>query len=109
MKTKNIKLEWNVLIHDFNSDKIIKHNIFDSYYIERIEKDVKKKLVYDHETLKELSKTIWMSRYWCRSEYEILVSGLFSKSQETKLDAWYQIEINLDRIIEYVNAQLQIY
>ena len=28
MRIKNKKLVWNVLLHDFNSDKIITYNVF---------------------------------------------------------------------------------
>lgn len=102
MRVKNSNLEWNVFIHDFNSDKIIKYNVL--YNVaEKLHKAVKKGQVNDKATLKEWLKNELMYHYWSRCEYEILVSGLFSKANDFKMDAWDQIEINLDNVVEYVN------
>ena len=64
--------------------------------------------------LKELREEIrsWaIYHYWCKSEFEIAVGGLFAKSLEDfeKIDAYRQIEMNLDRITEYVNNTLRIF
>ena len=101
-----MNLEWNVLIHDFNKDKIKKYNIFRADLFEDI-KDAKCK------TFGELREIIdkWAKyHYWAKAEYEIAVGGLFSKYPEKfeKIDIYRQIEINLDRITEYVGKNLGI-
>ena len=51
-----------------------------------------------------------MYYYWCKSEFEIEVGGLFAKHQKEfeKIDIYRQIEMNLDRITEYVNKELRL-
>lgn len=104
------KLEWYVMLHDFNNDKIIKYNVLDdSYIIDSIKKAVKKKEITTYDDLKEFTKRKLMAQYWSRTEYEILVSGMFTKSEPKKIDAWYQIEMNLDRLIEYLIKELNLF
>ncbi len=101
-----MNLEWNVLIHDFNKDKIKKYNIFRADLFEKIKKA-------ECKTFTELREIInkWARyHYWGRAEYEIAVGGLFSKYPEKfeKIDIYRQIEMNLDRITEYVGKNLGI-
>ena len=51
-----------------------------------------------------------MYHYWSRSEYEIAVGGLHSKYPENfeKIDAYYQLEMNLDHIVNYINDYLEM-
>ncbi len=99
-----MQLEWNVLFNDFNSDKIVKYNIFYNGW----EKEVLKN---NPKTLSELKEEItkWAKyHYWCKTEFEIAVGGLFSKYPEKfeKIDIYRQIEMNLDRITEYIYRNL---
>ena len=45
MKIKNKKLVWNVLLHDFNSDKIITYNVFGDEFKENLYKEYRKKKI----------------------------------------------------------------
>ena len=101
-----MNLEWNVLIHDFNKDKIKKYNIFREDLFEDI-KDAKCK------TFGELREIIdkWAKyHYWAKAEYEIAVGGLHSKYPENfeKIDAYYQLKMNLDHIVNYINDYLEM-
>lgn len=97
------KLEWNVLIEDFNTHKIRLYNIFGTYFIE----DLKKEKIESLEDLKEFIDQWARYHYWSRTEYEIMVGGLFNEIDEfEKIDVYYQISMNLDRIAEYVNKEL---
>lgn len=51
-----------------------------------------------------------MHDYWCRTEHEILVSDLGSvlTTNAEKVDIWRQLEMNLDRIVEYVNMKCDL-
>lgn len=107
MKVKNSNLEWYVLKYDFNSNEIVNYNVMIGL-AEKLHKKVKKKEVYDKKTLKEFLQREFMSQYWARCEYEILVSGLFNKSEKEKIDIWRQLEMNLDNIVEYVNLKCDL-
>lgn len=110
MKVKNARLEWNVLIEDFNSREIRVYNIFSSRFIEELHKEVLKKKITTFEQLKEYIKGWAMYHYWCKSEFEIAVGGLFVKdiSELEKIDVYKQIAMNLDRITEYINNELKL-
>lgn len=43
MRIKNVKLEWYVLIEDFNSRQIRNYNIFGQKFIEEIHKRLERK------------------------------------------------------------------
>lgn len=110
MRVKNKKLVWNVLLHDFNSDKIITYNVFSDEFKENLYKEYRKKKINNKLELKEYIKSKMMYRYWSRSEYEIAVGGLHSKHPENfeKIDAYYQLEMNLDHIVDYINDYLEM-
>ena len=110
MKVKNVKLEWNVLMWDSNNKKVVNYNVLDNELIERLHKEiVKKKTIINYEQLKENVKRWCMYYYWSKCEHEILVSGWLAEEDEfEKIDAWRQIEMNLDRMCEYVIRELKI-
>ena len=107
---KNVDLQWNVLFHDFNSDKIVKYNVLkdNTYLIDSIKKAIKKNEVTNFTELKELVTHKLRATYWSRAEYEILVSGLFTRKEPTKIDIWYQLEMNLDNLVEYLINKLKL-
>ena len=110
MRIKNKKLVWNVLLHDFNSDKIITYNVFSDEFKENLYKEYRKKKINNKLELKEYIKSKMMYRYWSRCEYEIAVGGLHSKHPENfeKIDAYHQLEMNLDHIVDYINDYLEM-
>ena len=81
-----MKLEWNVLYYNFNSDKIEKLNIFNSNFINELDEAT----INDRESLKKYIKDWARYNYWSRAEYEV----------------YKQIEMNLDRITDYVLAYI---
>lgn len=101
MKIKTANLEWYVMNYDFNSGTLKKYNVLTGI-AEDLSKEVKRGKVNSLSTLKEYLRRVFMYHYWSRTEYEILVSDLSSRNVE-KVDIWYQLEMNLDRIVEYVN------
>ncbi len=106
---KKVNLTWNVLLQDFNAKKIIKYNVLDNdYIIDSIKKAVKKREVSNYKEFKEFIKRKFMAQYWSRAEYEIMVSGLFDTDKPEKIDVWYQIEMNLDNIAEYLITKLKL-
>lgn len=101
-----MRLEWNVLMQDFNSGKIKNYNIFRNDFILEIQSAKIKTYLELREYIDNWAKY----HYWSRTEYEISVGGLFSKYPDEfeKIDIYRQIKMNLDRITEYVNNKLQI-
>lgn len=107
MKIKNSNLTWYVLHHDFNNDKIIKYNVMTGI-AEALHKKIKNKEVHNKQTLKEFLIKDFRYHYWCKSEHEIMVSGLHTRSEAEKIDAWRQLEMNIDQIVEYVNLKCDL-
>lgn len=95
-------IKFNVLIHDSNTDKIKPYNIINQSLIENVKRERRKKNIYDMNSLKEYLSRDFHYHYWCKSECEIIMHGLFSKSEEHKIDIWTQIEMNLDLITRLV-------
>lgn len=108
---KKPELSWKVILHDFNSDKVIKYDVLknNDYLVDRIKKAIKKKEVTKYDELKELVSHILKATYWSRTEYEILVSGLHTRREEPeKIDAWFQLEMNIDNLVEYLINKLKL-
>ena len=106
---KNIKLVWNVLLHDFNSGEIISYNVLDDdYIITTMKKLIKSGEIFTIGELKEFLCKKFRARYMSRAEYEIMVSGLFDIENAKKLDVWRQLEMNMDSITDYVIYKLDL-
>ena len=86
-------LEWNVYYHNINSNKfetynILKHGIFVDY----IKKHKKK---YNKEEFEEKLKQELMYYFWCKSEYEVIIT---KKDNRIIMTPWVgrKEEISLD-------------
>lgn len=110
MKIKNVNLEYYVMYHDFNTNKIKRMNILGGNFAETLAKDIKNNKINNKESLKEYLKREFMYHYWSKSEFEIAVGGLHIRNIEEleKLDIWYQIELNLDIIADYIINKMKI-
>ena len=107
MKIKNVKLEWYVLHWDFNTKKVINYNIL-SGIKDTLVREIRAGHIYDKSILREYLKTEFMYNYWCRSEYEFLIVDTHKQDYYEKIDIWRQIEPNLDNIVEYINAKMDL-
>lgn len=99
-------LKWYVLHQSFNKEEIEFYNVLQGWE-ERIRKARKK--VKTKTEFKEWLKKEFMYYYWSRSEYEIVVGGLFSEypKEFKKVDIWSQIEPNLDIITDYIIKEMK--
>lgn len=99
-------LKWYVLYQNFNKEEIEFYNVLQGWE-ERIRKARKK--VKTKTEFKEWLKKEFMYYYWSRSEYEIVVGGLFSEypKEFKKVDIWSQIEPNLDIITDYIIKEMK--
>lgn len=99
-------LKWYVLHQSFNKEEIEFYNVLQGWE-ERIRKARKK--VKTKTEFKEWLKKEFIYYYWSRSEYEIVVGGLFSEypKEFKKVDIWSQIEPNLDIITDYIIKEMK--
>ena len=111
MKTTNKNLEWNVLIFDWNRKKVVDYNIFSYQFIEGLNKKVKANEVTNIEELKEHILAWSRRRYWARAEYEIMVGDLCVNDirKLEKIDVHRQIMMNIDKITDYINKELEVF
>ena len=110
MKHKNIKMEFNCFYQDFNSNELVWFNVLNNSLVNEINKWHKSKY-YDistREKLKEQLKHYFMYCYWCKSEFEVIISNWTGIEMEQKVDVWWQIEHNLDLITDIVINAMQI-
>lgn len=109
MKIKKSNLKWYVLMYDSNNKQITSFNVMTGI-AELIGKKVRSGAIHNKETLREFLKLEFMSKYWSRREYEVLIGDLntvvFTNAE--KIDVWRQLEINLDQIVEYVNLKCDL-
>ncbi len=109
MKIKNVNLEWNVLA-SINRDEVYPYNVLWDSLPNTIAKQVRSKKITCRADLEKYLKGEFMSIYWSRAQYEILVCPLFDKDGEhtIKLDVWYQINMNFKHIVDYIIRQMQL-
>ena len=108
---RNKNLEWFAFEYDFNKRDVVRINVLGTYFAEDMLKRVKRDKLTTYNDIKEGIKRELMYHYWCKAEHEILVTDLFPKDFEkesVKLDVWFQLEPNLDRITEYVIRELKL-
>ena len=112
MRRKNVKLEWYAIYYEWNYKCLKRENVLGDTIVNAIiDKCVKKKIT-NYEELRDALKRELMYHYWSKSEWEVIVGDLFYKEPNLdnfeKIDIWYQLEPNLDRISEYVMRELQL-
>lgn len=95
------KLVWNAFYSDFNDGRLKTVNVIRDDLIEEIKKAKKKGLINTHDDLRELVKRNLMYYYWSKTEWEYMLTPMF-RGKEEKHDVWYQVEMNLDRLVEYL-------
>lgn len=99
-------LEWYVLRDDFNSREVKRYNCLANW-----EDKIKKarKQCKTREELRTWLRKQFMYYYWSKAEHEIQVAGLFAKHENEfkKIDIWYQLELNLDTITDYIILKLK--
>lgn len=104
---KKVNLKWYAICEDFNHRGNLEHyNVLEGLE-EPIAKEIRAGHISNRAELKKWLKAELMFNYWSKCEFEIVVGFLFS-DKEHKIDVWYQLEPNLDRIVEYVEREMEI-
>lgn len=113
-KRRNKNLEWYAFEYDWNNKQLVRTNVLGERFVEDILKRIKRDKITTYEALKEGIERELMYYYWSKAEHEVMVTDLFPRNYEefeeqaVKIDIWYQLEPNLDRICEYVIRELLI-
>ena len=107
---KKPELKWFVMYIEPNSKLVKKYNIFNDDFRDNLLKEVKKGKITSYDTLWEYVDRWAHYYYWSKTECEMLVGDLFSKStaEMYKIDMYYQIEINMANILGYLITTLKI-
>lgn len=105
-------MKWYVLNYDWNNQKVIQMNIFNSVRfsrgIDRLLKD-NKDTELTYEDFKEQVRISLLSAFWSKREYEISVGDAFEQDI-TKLEKWdiyAQVLPNLDILTKYILNDLK--
>lgn len=112
MKIKLNNLEWKVFNYNVNQHLIHTVNIFKYSHIFELSVAQYQKN-RDVQEFEHNIKANLQYMFWCRSEYEIVLTPLFNhkESEELKIDIYEQIMINWDKFFNYllneVNKQLE--
>lgn len=96
-------MKWYVLRYDINTRNIQRYNVLNDYFIDDIKTNIKKKKIKDRDELKEYLTKQFRCNFWCKSEHEVLIGGLFSDINEfEKIDIYYQLEPNISTMADYI-------
>ena len=96
-------MEWNVYYYDINRGEIRPFNIFHNIVfkgdVDKILKKCKNK-----ETFEKELKSCLMYTYWCRAEYEVIISPWCGGNDKDgmKVDIYSQVMLNWDKFVDYV-------
>lgn len=104
-QSKYDKLEFYVLIWDLTDRKPRMKNIFSNISI-RQSLDLIPFENLSRKEIRERLRSAFLSTYWSRYEYEIEVREYMGKRDPIQVDAFEQIEANLDLITDYVIREL---
>ena len=95
---------WNVFYGNFNSREIEVFNIFDHHMFYTSCVDAAKKFKDDKEGFAREVLQDLMYFFWCKSEWEIILSHWPSKDgdREEKIDINTQVMVNAERFTDYL-------
>lgn len=96
-------MKWNVFYHDINKQTITTLNIFNHWkFNEDVQKNLKK--IQDKDEFAKALKSNLMYYFWCKSEYEIIISPWCGgrDTKDIKVDIYTQVMNNWDVFLDYV-------
>lgn len=102
-KTDAQIMKWNVFYHNFNAKRIEPFDIF-THGRFRVDVFDDLKCSGTKDELADKLKHTLMYYFWCKSEYEILISPWCGSKTEkpVKIDIYDQVMINWDMFVDYV-------
>ena len=97
-------MKWNVFYYSINERKIKTFNIFDHWSFNKEVEELLKKCK-DKEEFASRLKSSLMYFFWCKSEYEIILSPWCGGDRERdaiKIDVYSQVMNNWEVFLNYV-------
>ena len=99
--------EWFVFIEDINRKRIKVYNIFEHKdFVEDCDGawENYKNEHHDFSKFKEDIDSILMYYFWCKCEWEIILSNFppSDSFQKKKIDVYQQVKMNWDKFIDYI-------
>ena len=98
------KLVYNVLKE--NHSEVVAYNIFNHAHLSLDELQKLKKRHPTKESFGERFDNLLRWCFWCKSEGELLISGIHNSSHEKKVDIYYQLQQNFPLLLDYVWSNL---
>ena len=109
MRIKKAKLEYMAIMHDWNSHSLKYVNVLGDRLKDDIIKLIKSGDIHDRKSLKKRVIVLLRYYYMSKAEYEVMVGDLFCKPEEMfKIDVWYQLEPNIDHIIDHIIREMDL-
>lgn len=105
MKKKFATLEWNALMHSFNGHRFEYVNVLRDDLLDDILKRMKEPCT--KQDIQDVVQRWAMYHYWSKAECEFIASSLFGGDEE-KIDVYMQLEMNIDRLTEYLIKELEL-
>lgn len=103
MKFNERELRWHVFYHSPSEDGIRPWNIFNhASFREDVVKHLKDKKLDDRSFAEEVKRDL-LYYFWCKSEYEIVLSQWVGRECEVKVDIYTQVYMNFEHFINYLS------
>lgn len=94
-------MKWIVFYYNMNSRQIERYNIFNHggfrKGVEKLLEKYKTRDAFAEELQAEL-----MYYFWCKSEWEIVISPWASNGDEIKVDIYHQVMNNWEPFVDYL-------
>ena len=105
------KLDWRVYVHNINRKEITTANVFTlsgnfMYFFNKAIKQYDKTKNVE-QFVKDVDGALQYA-YWGKCECEVMISGLFNKDDEIKIDIYGQVKLNWTAFVDYMLKTLEL-
>lgn len=99
------ELEWYAMYWSWNEKRLQYENVIREDLIKDVKKAIRENKSYDE--IKDKVRLNLMYHFWSKCEWEMIVTDLaLADEREEKIDVYFQLCPNLDRITEYLITNL---
>ena len=101
--------KFNVLVWDTNAKKLTTYDVL-PYFRRTYEKKKKADRPTTREEWVDFVKSQGKYMFWARCEWEIIISEwppYPKEDRSVKIDVWYQIENNLDLVVDLLMSEIK--
>lgn len=99
-----MKMKYSVFLEDVNRNTFVSYNIFEHTAFVADLKKLIEEVVFDRDVFDEELRSILQYYFWCKCEYEIVISSLIfhDRTKPIKVDVYKQIMLNWNVFEEYI-------